>query len=238
MKWMQRVQVQKSKMIQPKVTGIPIQRKLPGALPANDVRVRYQPTPASQIHTGGGVIQCCGKLRSFLCCCCDDVPVTGQQQQPQVPMGRMDGACAVFALKGLKWEPDYNKDTMNRIQNPTFATYGMPMANGFKLSELNGEQVLVEFFNGILPYAFHVMYTKDGQLHGKNNDTTMLNMLLGSPIGPDQDPQKIITKADSVSGEFSFIINSLTVHDHKNISVKYVTKDQYMDYLATLNQTP
>lgn len=236
MRWIQRDQTpQKSKMDQPAVTGIPIQKKLPdqksGALPSNDVRVRYQPTPVSP--TGGGVIQCCGfgdMLRSFFCCCCDDEDIR-------------DGPCASYALSQLGWDPNYKVNRMNRIQNESFEALGTQMIAGYELSELKDKKVLVEFFNNILPYAFHVMYTDgNGHLRGINNDTFMLNRVLGTPVSTKETvfvahrETGVSTKepafvADRATGECIFKMDGLTVRNDVDgyvSCIKYVTQEEYL----------
>ena len=234
MRWIQRDQASKKlQMNQPEVTGIPIQRKLPdqksGALPANDVRVRYRPTPVSPIRTGGEVIQCCGfgdKLRSFFCCGCDDVTDRGPQQpQPQVPMGRMDGPCAVHSLTCLNWDPNYDADRMNRIQNAQFGALGMRMAGGDKLSALKDRRVMVQFFRTTEPLAFHVMYTDgQGKLRGVYNDTNMLASLLHHPAPVPAFPE------GDVGGELVYNIENVVVSDNDRIYIKYVTKDIFTDF--------
>ena len=250
MRWIQRDQAaQKPKTIHSEVTGIPIQRKLPdqkiGTLPANDVRVCYQPTPVSPI--GGGVVQCRGLgdlLRNF-CCSCDDVPATGLQQPPQQqppqqqpppqqpPMGRMDGPCAVHALTCLNWDPNYKADRMNRIQNARFGALGMRMTGGDKLSALKDRMVMVEFFRTTEPLSFHVMYTDgQGKLRGVYNDTDMLAGMLHYSA-----PVPAFFERDD-GGELIYNMENMVVNDSDRIYIKYVTKNQYMDYLASLNQAP
>lgn len=241
MKRIQREQApQKSKIDQPAVTGIPIQRKLPdqkiGALPANDVCVRYQPTPDST--TGGGIIQCCY----------DDVPVTGQQQ-PENP--RHDGPCAIYAIYCLGWEPGYTKENgnnENRIQNDQFGALGTEMEPGYQLSALQDKQVLVEFFKLNEKCAFHVMFTDgNGHLRGTNNDTDMLKRVLGTPDTTDYvdadgcisciknmlscvfgTPDAVL---DYTTGECILKMDGLTVRaDPVGYvrCIKYVTKDEYL----------
>lgn len=241
MKRIQRDQApQKSKIDQPAVTGIPIQRKLPdqksGALPANDVRVCYQPTPVSP--TGGGVVQCEG-LGSLFCCGCDDVTDTEQQRQPPPPPSRPrnDGDCAVHALFWLKWEPGYTKAkglAMNRIQNAQFGALGTIIKNENELKALLGMKVMVEFFRNTEQVAFHVMYTDGMYLRGINNDPTTLSSLLSAPVAPSGDVEDVkddnwAFKTDrKIKGEGVFNIEKLTVNPNDLIYIKYVTQDEYL----------
>lgn len=242
MRWIQCEQApQKLKIDQPAVTGIPIQRMLSdqkrGALPANDVRVRYQPTRASQIHTGGGVIQCCG-LGSFLCCCCDDVsdmetpadvstPVVKQTSQAASNRGG-DGPCAVRALKRLKWESGYNEkkgSEINKIQNSAFKALGIDVTEA-ALNTLKSSKVMVLFFhtdkitgnddeNSV---AFHVMYTDGkGNLRGTNNSPDILSIFNVS----------VNDVAAVKEDELSFKIGD-TLNPNARIEVKYVTQDEYL----------
>lgn len=247
MKRIQREQApQKSKIDQPAVTGIPMQRMLPdqksGALPSNDVRVRYQPTPVSP--TGGGIIQCCY----------DNVPVTGQQQ-PENP--RHDGGCAIYAIYCLGWEPGYTKkngNNENRIQNEQFGALGTEMKPGYRLFALRDKQVLVEFFKLDEKCAFHVMFTDgNGHLCGTNNNFDMLERVLGAPpISGYVDANGCISCIrnmlscvlgtpnavyDYTTGESTLKMDGLVVHadpDKYVRCIKYVTKDEYLNNTTRL----
>ena len=210
MRWIQRGQApQKSKTNQPDVTGIPIQRKLPDqkndALPANDVRVRYQPTPVSPIRTGG-VIQCRGLgeiLRSIF-------HRRGNR--------RLDGPCAVHALFCLGWEPGYTEESganENRIQNARFGALGTRVEDNDGLASLQNRRVMVLFFYAGESIAFHVMYTDGrGYLRGVNNDPIMLMNMFN--IRLEVEGQEVICD-----------MTKMTFHHDDHRYIKYVTQDEY-----------
>lgn len=133
-------------------------------------------------------------------------------------MGRMDGPCAVHALTCLNWDPNYDADRINRIQNAQFGALGMRMADGDRFTAFLNRKVMVLFFYTWDPVAFHVMYTDGcGHLCGVNNNPVMLRNMLGVTDIAEGNER----------GECIYNLENMTVNHHDHIYIKYVTKDLY-----------
>lgn len=147
----------------PHFTNIPAQAQHPPQrLSENEIRVPYQ----SGALSGREVIQCRGLgawLREKLCC--------GGDIEIAEPT-RVDGPCAVAALRGLGWYTDGDAGRL-RIQTAAFGRLGRDLNDAATLLALGRAMILFFYPGGDVP--FHVMYTDGaGNLCGENNDPVML----------------------------------------------------------------
>ncbi len=157
----------------PNLTNIPAQTQFPPQrLPANEIRVPYQ----SSAPSGREVVQCRGFgawLREKLCCGDGDLEIA----EP----ARVDGPCAVAALRRLGWYTEGDADRL-RIQTAAFGRLGREVNNADTLLALGRAMILFFYPNSDVP--FHVMYADGaGNLCGENNDPVMLMNKFG--IGAD-----------------------------------------------------
>lgn len=146
------------------MTNIPAQAQLqPQHLPANEIRVPYQ----SSAPAGREAVQCCGFgawLREKLCCGDGDMEIA----EPT----RVDGPCAVAALRRLGWYAEGDADRL-RIQTAAFGRLGRDLNDADTLLALGRAMILFFYPGNDAP--FHVMYTDGaGNLCGENNDPVML----------------------------------------------------------------
>ena len=157
----------------PNLTNIPAQTQFPPQrLPANEIRVPYQ----SSAPAGREVVQCCGFgawLREKLCCGDGDLEIA----EP----ARVDGPCAVAALRGLGWYAEGDADRL-RIQTAAFGRLGRDLNDADTLLALGRAMILFIYPGNDTP--FHVMYTDGaGNLCGENNDPVMLMNKFGIRAG-------------------------------------------------------
>ncbi len=212
--------LQKAETGKRNAAGIPMQAKLPPARGGAPVRVRYQPSPALQT---GGAVQCfgLGKMLKKLFCCC--------MREPHMDHG--DGPCAVTAMKGLGWEPDY-RDRGIMIQSQEFGAKGTVVNNDAAFQALTALQpVMLLFFRPTNPVPFHVMYIENGDLCGKNNDWAMLHDKLGMDLeaAADRHDHELEQRDEqALDGLIRVAVNTLHFNGAVPPTVKYVTRNDYL----------
>ena len=185
----------------PNLTNIPAQTQFPPQrLPANEIRVPYQ----SSAPSGREVVQCrgCG----------------GDGDLEIAEPARVDGPCAVAALRRLGWYAEGDADRL-RIQTAAFGELGREVNNADTLLALGRAMILFFYPNRDVP--FHVMYTDGaGNLCGENNDPVMLMNKFG--IGADDFD---VTEAPLLK----IPIRQMVWNPDGGVILKYMTFEAYQN---------